>query len=299
MMPDKHEMARIPAISKAQRTRLRFIETVLAWEGRLNRKRVTDVFGVSANHVTNDLRLYKKLCPRNVEYDVSSRTYRAATDFNLVFSSADAVREYLSLLRTGAEGARDVVISLGGNTDIGETLPCPITPIDAPKLMLITRAINECFGLAITYQSLTDSSPKIRNVWPHALVFAGTRWHMRCYDGLKEDFRDFSLPRIRDIEKKSERCPRALTDDVGWNEKVLMQIVPNPRLSESQAEVVALEYGMTRKRNRSQWSPEVRRCLVPYMVKRYGLVDRGDPKTLPIVLANKEDFKDLLFPEPE
>ncbi len=292
-------MPRRSAMNKSQRFRLRFIDAVLAWEGRLNRKRVSDVFGVSSNHVTNDLRFYKEMCPGNVEYDVSSRSYRASAGFSPAFSGVDAVSEYFSLLQAGAEGSREAVTPLVGNTDIAETLPRPSAPIDASKLMRITRAITGGSGLMITYQSLTEPLPKIRDVWPHALVFVGTRWHMRCYDGLKEDFRDFSLPRVKDIQEKGELSPHSGTDDLGWREKVVMRIVPNPELSGPQAEVVARQYGMTRKGNRWLWAPEVRKCLVPYMVNRYRLVDRGDPKAYPVVLANRKDLKDLLFPEQE
>lgn len=295
----KGEMPKRSVINNSQRFRLRFIDAILAWEGRLNRKRVSEVFGVSSNHVTNDLRLYKEMFPGNIEYDVSSRSYRASAGFNPSYSGADVVSEYFSLLQAGAEGGREAVTPLVGNTDIAETLPRPSPPMDASKLMRITRAIRGGSGLTITYQSLTEPSPKIRDVWPHALAFVGTRWHMRCYDGLKKDFRDFSLPRVIDIQEKAEPSPRSGMDDLGWREKVAMRIVPNPKLSGQQAEVVAHQFGMTRKGNRWLWTPEVRKCLVPYMVNRYRLVDRGDPKAYPVVLANKEDLKGLLFPEPE
>lgn len=295
----KSDMRRKSAISRSQRFRLRFIDTVLALEGQLNRKRVSDVFGVSSNHVTNDLKLYKEICPGNVEYDVSSRSYRASAGFIPSFSGENAVSEYFSLLQAGAEGCGEAVTPLIGCTEIAETLPRPCAPLDASKLMRVTRAINIGSGLTITYQSLTEPLPKIRDVWPHALVFVGTRWHMRCYDGLKQEFRDFSLPRVKEIQENGKQAPRRKADDLGWQEKVVMRIVPNAELSGPQAEVVACQYGMTRKGKRWLWAPEVRKCLVPYMVNRYKLIDRGDPKAYPVVLANKEELRDLLFPEPE
>lgn len=282
----------------ALRARLRFMENVVGWEGMLCRKRVTRVFKVTPNHVTNDLRLYQRLFPRNIKYDLSTRSYRPAEGFEFKVASGNP-DEYLALLRAGAEGGRNVVVSLVSNAGICECLPHPKTPFDATTLRYVTRAIAGRGGLAITYQSLTDPLPKMRDVWPHALMFTGIRWYARCFDGIRKDFRDFALSRITAISENTGLGTRLPEDDAAWMETVIMQIVPNPRLSKEQVVVVAREYGMTQEKNRWVWPPEVRKCLVPYMVKRYGLVDRGHPRTHPVVLANKESLKDLLFPEQE
>lgn len=285
-------------MNESLRTRLRFVENVLGWEGALSRKRVTQVFGITPNHVTNDLRLYKSLFPRNIEYDPSTRSYRPAERFKYRIASGDP-NEYLALLRAGAEWDRDSVALLVGNSKICECLPQPKAPLNAATLRCVTRAIAAHCGLRITYQSLTSASPKTRDVWPHRLVFTGKRWYMRCWDGLRNEFRDFALSRIVDVEEKTGGHPRLPEDDLDWSERVVMRIVPNPKLSATQAEVIVREYGMMRADGQWAWLPEVRRCLVRYVAERYRLIESGSPKAHPVVLANKDELRSWLFRDQE
>lgn len=286
----------VQEMNDSLRNRLRFVEIVIGWEGALGRKRVTDVFGITPNYVTKDLRVYKKLYPGNIVYNPSTRSYRPADGFTYKIASGDP-DEYLALLRAGAEGSRNVVASLVGNPGICECLPQPKTPLDAATLRLVTRAIVAGSGLAITYQSLTSASPTSRDVWPHRLVFSGKRWYVRCWDGLRNEFRDFALSRITDVAEKATRSPKSPKDDVDWGEREVMRIVPNPKLSAMQANVIAREYGMMRMDGNWVWLPEVRRCLVRYVAERYRLIERGGPKAHPVILANKDDLRRWLFPE--
>lgn len=283
-------------MNEALRTRLRFVENVLGWEGVLSRKRVTQVFGITPNHVTKDLRIYRRLFPKNVEYDPSIRSYRPAENFKYRIANGDP-DEYLALLRAGAERDRNSVALLVGNAEICECLPQPKIPLNASTLRCVTRSIVAGGGLTINYQSLTSASPMSRDVWPHRLLFTGVRWYVRCWDELRNEFRDFALPRIIDVVEKAGENPRSPEDDVDWSERVVMRVVPNPTMSSTQAEVIAREYGMKHADTQWVWLLEVRRCLVKYVAERYRLIERGSPKAHPVVLANKDELKRWLFPD--
>jgi len=280
-------------MTEALRTRLRFVENVVGWEGSLSRKRVTEAFGISPNHVTNDLRLYRKMYPKNIEYDPSTRNYHPAEGFQYRIASGNPT-EYLALLRTGSEADRNLVASLVGSTEICECIPEPKIPFDGSVLRSVTRAIIGRRGLKITYQSLRDPSPKVREVFPKALLFTGIRWYVRCFDVQKNDYRNFALTRITEISEDIRRNVVS-PEDIDWVETEELRIIPNPKLSEQQTLIIAREYGMELIGDQWSWSPLVRKCLVPYMVNRYKLVAFGNPKEHPIVLSNYEKLKYLFF----
>ncbi len=57
----------IQSLPFAQQQRLRFIESMVLWEGTVQRQRVCDVFGINPNHVTRDLQIYKQHYPKSLE----------------------------------------------------------------------------------------------------------------------------------------------------------------------------------------------------------------------------------------
>lgn len=65
--------------------RLRFIEKMLLHYGTLNRSILSDYFGISTPQASLDIQAYIALAPRNVEYDMSNKTYRQSGTFKQVF----------------------------------------------------------------------------------------------------------------------------------------------------------------------------------------------------------------------
>ena len=66
----------------SQERRLQFIDFRLRWEGRINRKDVTEFFKISVPQASADLALYQHLMPNNMRYDTSTRMYVANQHFN-------------------------------------------------------------------------------------------------------------------------------------------------------------------------------------------------------------------------
>lgn len=76
-------------------------------------------------------------------------------------------------------------------------------------------------------------------------------------------------------------------DDRDWNIEATLEIGPHPALSETQAKVIALDYGMRGGKAKIK----VRRALLYYALRRLGLhTDPGarKPQDQQIVLLNRE-----------
>jgi hypothetical protein len=77
-------------------SRLEFIEFRLFWEGHVNRSDLVEVFGVSINQASADLKRYLGLSETNMVYDKSARTYVRSSSFCPIFHQPDAA-EYLTV----------------------------------------------------------------------------------------------------------------------------------------------------------------------------------------------------------
>lgn len=65
--------------------RLRFIDTIAATYGYINRKTVVDYFGVSEPQASLDMTTYRELAPDNLLYDLSLKRYNVSGDFKRLF----------------------------------------------------------------------------------------------------------------------------------------------------------------------------------------------------------------------
>ena len=265
--------------------RLEFIEFRLYWEGRMNRGDLMRTFGVSINQASTDLNRYLTLAPENMVYDKSARTYIRSSVFSPLFLKLDSDR-YLAELRSVKSGMLTKENAwLFTYPEYDE--PQPLSRIVNPEtLRVVLEALRESQALEIRYQSLSRPAPRWRWIAPHAIGFAGFRWHVRAYCEEDQTFKDFLLARIIEVgtARPSECDP---TSDRDWHEYVDLEIGPHPGLSESQQQVVALDYGMQDGRV----VLPVRRAFLLYVLKRLGL-DRDaaaeDPATQHIVLRNRD-----------
>lgn len=257
-------------VSFAQRQRLQFIESIVFWEGAIDRPRVAKVFGVTENHVTKDFSFYREKYPDNLDYDLSGRSYKPSKKFKQQFSSGSA-EEYLSLLRVSQEGVGvgfTPSISEGINAEI---IPSPSGKIDSSILKEVTRALHNGSGLKISYQSLKTADKTEREIWPHALVYAGTRWHIRAFDSKYGDFIDLVLQRILSVKATRNTAPKKADQDVLWNNRLTVTLAPRPELPEPQQNVIAREFGMEKIDNQWMWRNDIRECLVSYFLDSMSL----------------------------
>lgn len=270
----------VEKIGFAQRQRLTYIESVAYWEGRIDRPRVAREFNVSENHVTKDFRLYKDAFPGNIQYDESSRVYRPTRHFKARIGHGSP-EEYLALLRAKAEqrDGNNFVPSIGSDV-VSDAVPPPKGKLEGAVLNAVTRAISLRTGLSITYQSKTRAQPVPRRVWPHALLFNGTRWHARAYDEERGAFIDLVIQRILTAKPVNEPSPVEVENDVAWNTQISIEVIPRRSLSPSQAEVVAQEFGMTPLGRGWVWNVRLRECLAGYFIYLHRLDVKNDKKRL-------------------
>ena len=264
--------------------RLEFIEFRLFWEGRVNRGDLMDTFGVSVNQSSTDLNRYIRMAPANMTYDKSVRAYIRGSDFSPLFLKPDASR-YLSQLRSVADGILDRSDAWIGPFPPYDAAPTPVRGVNAKTLRAVVAAIRRLESIEVRYQSLSHPEPRWRWVAPHAIGFDGFRWHVRAFCEIDRTFKDFLLSRI--IETRETRPSGVTPDaDADWHVQVTLEIGPHPDLSDTQKDVIALDYGMCGGKVQIQ----VRKAFLYYTLRRLGL-DTDPAARLPqdqqIVLLNR------------
>ena len=264
--------------------RLEFIEFRLFWEGHVNRSDLMDQFGVSVNQASTDLNRYIGFAPANMVYDKSARTYVRGSAFQPQFLEPDASR-YLAQLRSVAENILDREDSWIANLPSFASAPTPVRGVDPVTLRSVVGAIRRSEEIEIRYQSLSSPDPRWRWIAPHAIAFDGFRWHARAFCLTDECFKDFLLSRMIEIRGSRESGTSA-DDDLDWNSEVVLEVAPHPELSETQAKVIALDYGM----RGGSAKIRVRRALLYYALRRLGLdTDPASrrPQDQQIILLNR------------
>lgn len=244
------------------------MEAVLMWEGEVQRQRIASAFGVTENHLSKDIDFYRAQYPNNLDYDLSRKRFYPKPGFKPHYSTG-APEEYLGLLRTHCDASDPTMPDLPGPASAA-TVPLHSGGVDAKTLQAVTRAIAAGRGLEVAYQSMNRPEAMATQIWPHDLVFSGTRWHARAYqrqaDG-NHRFGDFVLARLAvrttGLDAQFEADAK---HDAAWNTMVDVAVRPAEHLSPGQQEAIAKEYGMTGAVGRRCWVCQLRQCLVPYFL---------------------------------
>lgn len=265
--------------------RLEFIEFRLFWEGHVNRSDLMGQFGLSVNQASADLNRYIGFAPDNMVYDKSARTYIRGPEYSAQFLKPDASR-YLAQLRSLADGIMDTDDTWIAELPPYDAAPTPARGVNPVTLRSVVGAVRRSEAIEVKYQSLSRPEPSWRWIAPHAIGFDGFRWHTRAFCLADEAFKDFLLSRMLEF-RGSQKSSVPAEDDRDWNTTVTLEIAPHPALSETQAKVIALDYGMRGGKTKIK----VRRALLYYALRRLGLdTDPGarKPQDQQIVLLNRE-----------
>lgn len=273
--------------------RLEFIEFRLYWEGGINRSDLIDFFGVSVPQASKDLSQYQELAPGNMAYDKSEKRYFAPETFEPRFFRPDP-DQYLSQLRSLTDGTSARAESWIANPPEADIALTPKRDIDIKVLRGILVAVRNQQSVEILYQSMNKLRPEPiwRRITPHAFGYDGFRWHARAYCHLENKFKDFLLPRMLGIRKQGELGAPGENDHL-WNEYFDIKIGPHPRLTDSQKEVVAKDYGFLD----GYGVLSVRYAMLFYVLKRLGLLgdaEKEDPRRQHIVAINYNEVQNAL-----
>lgn len=265
--------------------RLEFIEFRLFWEGHVNRSDLMEQFGLSVNQASADLNRYIGFAPDNMVYDKSARMYVRGPDYAAQFLKPDANR-YLAQLRSLADGIMDSDDTWIAELPSYDAAPTPARGVNPVTLRSVVGAIRRSEAIEVKYQSLSRPEPSWRWIAPHAIGFDGFRWHTRAFCKTDEAFKDFLLSRILQTRGVQDNEVTAATDEA-WQEHVTLEIGPHPALSETQKNVIALDYGMRGGKAKIK----VRQALLYYALKRLGLdtdPSARTPQEQQIVLINRD-----------
>lgn len=274
-----------------QERRLEFIEFRLRWEGRINRSELVDHFGISVPQASADIAKYAETAASNLAYDKTAKAYVTASAFVPAFGGADAQR-YLSQLWNLEAGLESSKQSFIGWRPSSALVCMPERTIDAKVLAEILLGIRLARQVRIDYQSLSQPLNQSRCVEPHALAHDGSRWHVRAWCELRQEFRDFVLSRIGSAQVGKARVVDPQRDD-RWNTIVTLEIAPRPEFSAPQRWAVAHEYGM----HNGVLMIEARAAMLHYLVRHLQL-DRAptDQNSPPLVWRNRAALAHHLLP---
>ena len=249
-----------PTPRYAHEARQRFLDGLLFWEGRVNRRDLIDTFRVSQPQAALDLKAYlTALPPGQVIYDTRQRRYEASALFQPVYGAPS--------IDTWLERSRLAGLAI-------EVLPTLDRPLDASLMARLYRAIRDRKTVHVAYQTMRRAPAEDRSITPTAFVSDGQRWHVRAYCHLREAYRDFVLSRIAlsadQIEAGVEDVE--LPVDLEWCSWVTLRLAPAAHLEENQKRAVCWDYGIE-----SELSVTVRRALEFYALRRWGL-DRPESR---------------------
>lgn len=252
MIVEKHEVL----------LRLRAIELLAYWEGRLVTNKLVAWFGVSRQQASSDIKRYLgNHNPNSLIHDPSVKAYVPVASFQPVLTTGH-INEYMDLISGLAFEYQAVILETDTNISAVQL------PDRAVRPEIVREVIRACRGGAsvkILYASMSNPVLHERVISPHTLVYTGFRWHVRAYCHTRSAFRDFILSRINRTPQAVKQLAPSSTEDKDWHHTLTLSLIPNVSLSEAQKALVEKDYGM----GDGRLQITVRKALAHYTLQRY------------------------------
>ncbi|MEY1388239.1 WYL domain-containing protein [Providencia stuartii] len=279
-----------------QTIRYRLIEIVLQWEGRLTTNHLCTAFDIGRQQASKIINCYiKKYASKGVEYDSKIKGYKPTVYFQPIFSEGK-VDEYLALLHQEKqkiyENERQIIVLPMMNLGDGhiEILDVPARHINPIIVRALVQAAREQLRIDVDYVSFNSGEKSGRNIVPHTLVYDGIRWHVRAFCEKKGEYLDFVMSRFRGTPELLDISPYGREQDNEWNRKVTAIVIPNPKLSPIQQEIIADDYEMDNgKLYITQRIPLMHYALERLQVS-YNEEHYENPLQYPLVLENRKEL---------
>ncbi|OCH05339.1 helix-turn-helix transcriptional regulator [Aliivibrio fischeri] len=272
--------------------RYRMIEIIALWEGRLTTNHLTQSFGIGRQQASKDINSYlANIAPDNLIYDKHLKGYKPSESFTPQLTRGHA-DEYLHILSR----TEDMMVTFD-ELDMGfknTTMVRPVTRNISPDILRpLVQAIRDKKRVDISYTSLRDGEEVERIISPHTLVCTPLRWHVRAYCEHSKGYRDFVLSRIRGIPDINDKIVIGKDADKAWNTQLYIELMPDLRLTEAQAAIIANDYGM----ENGTLHITTNAALVRYVLDTYNIdinVLDSNPKGQQIILGNLEELRPYL-----
>ena len=256
--------------------RFAFLELLLIWEGRIQPKHLAQQFELGEKLAKHVIQKYKNLYPDNMQYHGASDSYQSGTSMVVQFTNG-SLQEYMQFM---------------ANTETVSSLELPNRNLQPALVRPILQAIREQLRLKIGYASVSNPNFIDRIIQPHHLVFDGMRWHVRGFCEKNQGYRDFVLSRFQP-DNPAQLLDGAdhfdLQDEV-WHNQLSVEFMPDPRLDENRARIIALDYDMQLTSNGYRKTQLVRQALLMYWIQRMGLNQyHNNPQAQQIILTPESD----------
>lgn len=272
--------------------RMRAIELLAYWEGRLVTNKLVTWFGISRQQASADIKRYLSNHNANsLVHDPSVKAYVPVPGFQPVLTSGH-INEYMDLISGLAFEYQDV--TLHSDTNVS-AVQMPDRSVRPEVVREILKACRNGTNVKIRYASMSNPQHHDRVIAPHTVVYTGFRWHVRAYCHTRADFRDFILSRIdrtpQAIKPNGQSPIPAITQDKDWNSTLVLSLVPNSRLSEWQKSLIEQDFGM----GDGRLQISVRKALAQYTLQRYQAAiteeEAADAVRFPIQLIDTDRKK--------
>ncbi|MCH1553388.1 MAG: WYL domain-containing protein, partial [Luminiphilus sp.] len=267
----------------------RYIELVLLWEGQLTTKQLCDTFSIGRQQANKDLSNYRRAQEKNaLRYDPVEKYYVPSPDFSPRLTRGLA-SEYLQLIAQDSD-----IQKMLGQLPLSDTrvelVAAPNREVPPQLLRPIIQAMRNQERVEVDYVSLNNPDREGRIIAPHTLVWTGYRWHVRAWCEKNRDFRDFVLSRFRGDAELLGSSEQNATTDLNWQQIVTLKIVPDPRLSSAQQEVISHDYSM----QNNALCLTVRAKLARYLLQLLNIkiveIDE-DPRAQQLILSNASELE--------
>jgi len=260
-----------------QHARLRAIETISFWQGKINTRDIMEIFGVSRVIAQGDIHRYMEQAAGNLIYQRSEKAYFVTNFFKNMITSG-GIDEWVALDPT-----------------LSEYVEKPQFSIKPEITRPLIQAINKGTGITIKYRSMEHPDGSERVLFPYILVYTGFRWHVRAWCTVRNEFRDFNLSRISQVIPSDRLAPSESlsSNDVFWNKKVEILLKANPEMSEAERSLIESEFNMLNKKLKIT----SRAALIMYTLQAYQVDPNHKDEMYKqrLVLANYDEVAKYLW----
>lgn len=231
----------MPDVKPEVTQRLKALELIALWEGRLVTNHLCDWYGISRQQASADIKHYLEQNPGALTYNTILRGYEPAPGFQPVLSSGH-INDYLLLL--SSHGSEPMAQVLETHPAIA-AVQLPDRAVQPEVVRSLLLACRQRHSQQIKYASMSQPDPHLRVISPHSLVYTGYRWHTRAWCHQRQEFRDFVLSRISHTASADHVSSPDAAEDRRWHTTISFRLVANPHLSSPQRALIARDFGMT------------------------------------------------------
>lgn len=261
--------------------RLKIMEGVLAWEGEIGNARVRKLFDLQPVQASRLLADFRSLMGERIVEDGRVKVLKPAAVNG--FETDISLEQYVRSTQSDGNIENRIIDARIDLTDVKPAV-----------FAALRKATLDKTGVVITYASMTNPAFQERVIFPHSIIHVGRRWHVRGWCMRRQEFRDFTLGRIRSANSSQEHSKKSIDDDQEWNHVVQIRLAAHRSLSPDQQQVVRSEYfGGTMGRRLS-----VRACLAQYVIQDLRAAidpERDVPPEFQIEVANASDLESIFF----